>query len=174
MWHRVVAMTIIAWGVATAAFAFPQDAPPPAPTPCSTPQARQFDFWAGEWTVTAKDRVVGHNNIHPILNGCVLLEQYTDTDGSYAGKSFNYYDEADGHWHQVWVDTNGLHLYLSGGFADGKMVMSGEHPRKGKTIHDRLTWYDNADGTVRQVWEQSQDGETWKVVFDGLYAKKQK
>lgn len=173
MWHRVVATTIIAWGVATATLAFSQDTSATKTKPCSSPQARQFDFWAGRWTVTARNRVVGHSHVHPILGGCVLLEEYTDADSGYAGKSFNYYDETNHEWHQVWVDSGGLRLFLKGGFADGKMVMSGEHPKDGKTIHDRITWYDNADGTVRQVWEQSRDGKTWKTVFDGHYAKNQ-
>ena len=35
------------------------------------------------------------------------------------------------------------------------------------------TWYDNADGTVRQHWEQSKDGgKSWTTAFDGLYKKK--
>jgi hypothetical protein len=30
------------------------------------------------------------------------------------------------------------------------------------------------DDRVRQLWEQSQDGVTWKILFDGLYVKKSK
>jgi len=152
-----------------AGFAASQDA---APTPCSSPHAGDFDFWIGEWEVTANDKVAGHNTITRILGGCVLLEEYSNAAGTYSGKSFNYYDDADGKWHQVWVDTSGLRLHLSGGFADARMVMSGERIQNGAPILDRITWHNNDDGTVRQVWDQStDDGATWKTVFDGLYTK---
>ena len=43
----------------------------------------------------------------------------------------------------------------------------------GKKKLNRVTWYDNEDGTVRQHWEQSEDGgKTWKNAFDGLYRRK--
>jgi hypothetical protein len=37
----------------------------------------------------------------------------------------------------------------------------------------KLTFTPNADGTVRQFWEQStNDGKTRTVAFDGLYVRK--
>ena len=148
-------------------------APAPAQAPCSSPQARQFDFWIGDWEVTSGGTVAGHNTITSILGGCVLLEEYTNAKGTYSGKSFNYYDDVDGSWHQVWVDTGGLRLHLTGGYADDKMTMSGERVTGDETIIDRITWHNNDDGTVRQVWDQSNDnGATWENVFDGLYTKK--
>jgi hypothetical protein len=148
-------------------------APAPAQAPCSSPQARQFDFWIGDWKVTSGGTVAGHNTITSILGGCVLLEEYTNAKGTYSGKSFNYYDDVDGNWHQVWVDTGGLRLHLAGGYADGKMTMSGERVTGDETIIDRITWHNNDDGTVRQVWDQSKDdGATWENLFDGLYTKK--
>lgn len=159
--HTLVAIFVIA--VASGAY---------AQTPCASEQARQFDFWVGSWQVTANGKVAGHNTISSILGGCVLMEEYANASGSYTGKSFNYYDDADGKWHQIWVDNQGLRLKLSGGYADGKMIMSGEHPQGEDTILDRITWHHNDDGTVRQVWDQSKDnGATWETVFDGLYTK---
>jgi len=142
-------------------------APPP---PCSEPEARQFDFWIGEWEVHAKGKVVGHNRISPIQGGCTLLEEYYTLPGPYEGKSFNYYDSADGQWHQVWVDNGGTRLHLRGGYSEHQMVMSGERLAGGKTILDRITWTDNGDGTVRQVWDVSPDGGgVFNTIFDGLY-----
>ena len=142
----------------------------PAAQPCGQPEADQFDFWLGQWDVLAKDRVVGHNRIARIHGGCTLLEEYTAAGGSFEGKSFNYFDPTDGQWHQVWVDNSGTRLHLTGGFADGKMVMSGDRLVKGAAAMDRISWTDNPDGTVRQLWELStDDGQTWQVLFDGLY-----
>ena len=140
------------------------------PAPCSEPEARQFDFWLGEWEVHAKGKVVGHNRITRIHGGCTLLEEYDTLPGRYEGRSFNYYDAADGSWHQVWVDSGGTRLHLRGGFADDRMIMAGERATADGPLTDRITWIDSLDGTVRQVWDQSRDGGvTWQTVFDGRY-----
>lgn len=139
-------------------------------SPCDYPQADQFDFWQGEWAVHAKGKEVGRNRISKIHGGCTLLEEYTTAPGGFEGKSFNYFDPSDEKWHQVWVDNSGTRLHLMGGYAEGQMVMTGTRLVKGKELADRISWYDNPEGTVRQVWEQSSDdGETWTTVFDGLY-----
>ena len=141
-------------------------------SPCSAPEARQFDFWVGSWTVHANDKVAGHNNITSIHNGCTVFEQYRAENSPYEGKSFNYYDSGDGKWHQIWVDSGGLRLHLTGTFADGKMVLSGERQSDGATVIDRISWFDNDDGTVRQLWEASRDGgKTWNTLFDGRYVR---
>jgi hypothetical protein len=140
--------------------------------PCSSREGRQFDFWIGEWDVTAKGERVGTNRITRILDGCLLLEEYAGATG-YTGKSFNFYDESAGKWNQVWVDNSGVTLRLHGEYHQGKMVLSGLSKRGGESVVDRITWHNNADGTVRQVWDVSKDGgESWNTVFDGLYTKK--
>jgi hypothetical protein len=146
-----------------------------APTnPCSEPEATQFDFWIGEWEVHAGGKIVGHNRISRIQGGCTLLEQYDTLPGKYEGKSFNYYDSSDALWHQVWVDNGGTRLHLKGGYADGKMVLSGARSVGEKVIVDRITWKALDDGTVSQVWDVSEDGgSVFKTIFDGLYRPKE-
>jgi len=140
------------------------------PGPCASVEARQFDFWVGEWDVYAKGAKVGFNHISVIQNGCTLLEEYHSLKGFYEGKSFNYYDPVEGHWHQVWVDIGGVRLHLTGGLEGAAMVMSGPRATAQGKVIDRITWTPGEDGTVRQVWDQSQDdGATFKTVFDGLY-----
>jgi hypothetical protein len=146
----------------------------PAQKPsCSDERSHQFDFWIGEWEVTSGDKLAGHNSIRPILDGCVLQESWRGARGS-AGSSFNFYNPQTKKWHQFWVWRNGTTLELEGGYADGKMILAGESTDKeGKTVHNRITWYANPDGTVRQHWEVSRDGgEAWQDAFDGLYRKK--
>jgi hypothetical protein len=64
-------------------------------------------------------------------------------------------------------------LFLSGQYADGKLVYSGVAPGpQGAPQQQRLTFFRNADGTVRQLWESSSDGKQWQSVFDGLYVRK--
>lgn len=144
--------------------------PQTPPSPCGQPEASQFDFWLGEWNVEAKGKMVGYNNISKLHGGCTLFEEYNATAAPFEGKSFNYYDPSDESWHQVWVDNSGTRLHLAGGFANGSMVMSGERGTTTGTVTDRISWTDNPDGTVRQLWELSTDaGVTWQVLFDGLY-----
>ena len=144
-----------------------------AERPCADEKSGQFDFWIGEWKVTAGGKLAGTNSIRPILDGCVLQETWAGAQGS-SGSSLNHYDPTTGKWHQYWVWHNGSVLRLVGEYSDGKMVLSGETTdRQGKKVLNRITWYDNDDGTVRQHWEQSADGgKTWNDTFDGLYSKK--
>ena len=153
-----------------------EDNPPQAnaPQPCNGPKHRQFDFWIGQWSVSSNGQVAGTNSIQPILNGCVLLENWQGAGiGGLAGSSFNLYDQARDQWHQTWVDGSGTLLELNGGLKGGNMVLIGERPAadgNGTTTH-RITWTPNPDGTVRQLWDASSDGENWTVLFDGLYEK---
>jgi hypothetical protein len=144
------------------------------PTPgCSDEKSNQFDFWIGEWEVTADGKVAGTNRIQPILDGCVLMENWTGASGS-RGASFNFYNPSTGKWQQFWVWKLGTTLELEGEYRDGKMILAGtSRTRDGKTVDNRITWYNNKDGTVRQHWETSADGgKTWATAFDGLYKKK--
>jgi hypothetical protein len=140
---------------------------------CATPEHRQFDFWVGDWEVSAQGKVAGVNRIERILGGCALLESWHGASG-YRGNSLNFYDAGRKRWHQTWTDTSGLALSLEGEFAGGNMVLAGTRFDAGRqqTVHDRITWTPHADGTVRQLWETSTDGKTWSTLFDGLYARK--
>lgn len=147
-------------------------------TPCSTAKHRQFDFWIGDWNVSSDGQTAGTNSIHPIHKGCALQENWQGSgEGGISGSSFNIYDQANDKWHQTWVDASGTLLELNGAFVDGAMVLGGERPARdgsGKTLH-RITWTPFDDGSVRQLWEASNDGGgNWNVLFDGLYEKKSK
>jgi hypothetical protein len=151
----------------------PPPAPPaPPPPPCASAEHRQFDFWLGEWEVTANGKLAGTNRITRLYGDCGLREEYSTPRG-YVGSSFNLYDPARGVWHQTWVDNQGTLLLLDGGWKDGQMVLEGEKPAAGGARQrDRIRWTPNADGTVRQLWEVSTDGgQSWTVAFDGLYRK---
>lgn len=144
----------------------------PPPSPCSSPEHRQFDFWLGEWEVRGPaGKVAGRNRITREFGDCVLREQY-DTGRGYRGSSFNIYDAGRGRWHQTWVDSSGLLLQLDGGFVDGRMVMEGETVgTDGARTRHRITWTPNADGTVRQLWESTNAAGEWAVTFDGKYTR---
>ena len=143
---------------------------------CEGPEHRQFDFWVGDWEVIGQGGtggVAGTNLITKRDDGCVLHEHWKGSQGG-TGESWNFFDRSTGLWHQVWVNGRGGVLRFSGQYADGKLAMKGESKAQdGGTIHHKLTFFNNAEGTVRQLWEQSRDGgATWNVAFDGLYRKR--
>lgn len=139
--------------------------------PCSDPEHRLFDFWVGEWEVEANGKIAGRSRITKILGGCVIFEEWESSGGGFAGRSFNRYDTVDGNWHQQWVDNQGTVLELMGGRVGESMILEGVTiVGDEQAVLQRITWTDNDDGTVRQVWENSRDeGATWSTVFDGLY-----
>ena len=142
-----------------------------AQQPCKAPEYRQFDFWLGKWEVKARDQLAGYNEITVEEGGCVVHEHWTGAKGG-TGQSFNVYDTGAGRWHQFWVDNSGTVLHLVGGLEAGVMLLTGATTGpEGKPLHQRLSFTPNPDGTVRQLWEQSPDGNTWSTVFDGLYHK---
>ena len=143
-----------------------------APKPCSSEQHRQFDFWVGTWEVTQNGQPTGRNHIELVHGDCALAEHWVSAGGNFSGASLNIYDQANDKWHQTWVDTGGTLLELNGGLEDGSMVLSGARPGPdGAEVINRISWTPNTDGSVRQLWESSPDGETWTVAFDGLYIR---
>jgi len=149
---------------------------PAQTTPARPPESRQFDFWIGEWDVTEPDgKPAGTNTIEAIADGAGLLENWTGDPaaGGGTGKSLNTYNAAKKQWQQFWVGSGGGVLELAGAWANGNMVLTGEHDVRGRRLTERITWTPNADGTVRQYWQQSTDGgKTWQTAFDGLYRRK--
>jgi hypothetical protein len=136
---------------------------------CSAPVARQFDFWVGRWEVRdTAGNVLGHNTIEVVEGGCVLQENWRGARGS-TGRSLNFVE--NGEWHQVWVANNpNSTLRLQGGLHDGAMVMRGTTVNaQGASVHNRITWTPLPNGDVRQLWETSTDGSTWRTLFDGRY-----
>jgi len=133
---------------------------------------RQFDFWVGKWNVTSQGKPAGVNDVTLDEEGCLIHEHWKGAGGG-TGQSFNFFDRADGQWHQVWIDNQGNVLRLAGGYGDEKMRFTGLAPGPdGKAQQQRLTFFNNQDGSVRQLWEtSSNDGKTWQVAFDGLYRK---
>lgn len=154
----------------TTAAAFGQQKPP---KPCSTDAYRQFDFWLGEWNVySPQGTYQGTNDVKQMHGSCVILENWTGASGG-TGQSFNTYDPRTETWSQVWVDSWGQRLDFSGRYEDKQLKYAGfSYNKKGEKVYHKLTFTNNEDGTVRQLWESSKDMRTWQVVFDGLYVKK--
>lgn len=148
----------------------------PAPAACTAAEHRQFDFWLGEWDVTAPNgNTAGTNRITSINGGCALREEWTGARG-FTGTSLNAFDASTGRWHQTWIGSDGVLLVLDGGMRDGTMELAGVTVgRDGAKTHHRIRWtpLGGSPAKVRQLWESSTDGgKTWAVTFDGTYQQR--
>ena len=141
-------------------------------SPCeSYEQFKHLDFWVGDWAVYgAAGRLIGVNKVEKLLNGCLIIENWTGANG-FVAKSMNFYDNSLRKWRQVWVDASGSAVWVSGELqADKSMRLSGSGRNAQGEFQRRMTLSKLENGAVRQYWEQSRDhGATWSNVFDGTY-----
>ncbi|HEY0459798.1 MAG TPA: tetratricopeptide repeat protein [Pyrinomonadaceae bacterium] len=136
-------------------------------------EARQFDFWVGDWEVfNPQGQKAGTNTVQLFSDGCGLMENWTGTQGG-DGKSINFYDAGTGKWYQSWIGSVGGALRYAGNFKDGAMRFEGETLAGGKKTLQKLTFFKLDENTVRQLAETSADeGKTWTVGYDLKYVRK--
>lgn len=144
--------------------------------PCRyAPEARQFDFWIGQWDVYGTNgQQLGENRIEEHLNGCMLLENWTGGLGG-SGKSINFFDPGEKTWRQVWVaDAFSALDYTAGEYRDGAMRFTGRTKTPaGEPVLQKLTFFNVSADTVRQVFESSRDGgQTWREDWVGIYVRR--
>ena len=144
------------------------------PPPCSSEAFHQFDFWLGDWDVTAPDGTFsGNNSITSEESGCLLVERWTSVNGG-TGQSYNYYNPATEKWRQVWVSTGALIDYEGGLTESGSMKLEGviTYVSSAQTADFTGEWTLNEDGTVTQHFEQyDAEKEEWVTWFTGRYTK---
>jgi tetratricopeptide (TPR) repeat protein len=148
--------------------------------PCmADSNARQFDFWVGEWNVyiNGTNVLAGHSRIEISSGGCMILENWTSVQNTYSGKSMNFYIPATGKWEQVWIGSEGSprrpSRFENGEYKDGAMrfEFSGTDQRGHYT--GRFIFYNLGKDKVRQLNEQSYDGgKTWQTNYDLLYVRR--
>jgi len=142
--------------------------------PCQAPEHRALDFWIGHWDVkdTRSGTPVGASDIESILDGCVVLENWSGRRGM-TGKSFNTFNANAKQWKQSWVDSMGSAYDFLGEAFPGRVVYTRDVvDAEGKTMKNRLTLSKNEDGSVRQLSETSADGRTWKTGYDFTYVRR--
>jgi hypothetical protein len=148
-------------------------ADPTVTTSCAAPEHRQFDFWVGTWDVffAAGGPLAGRNRIELVHGGCTLLESWEGASG-FRGNSFSWFEPREALWRQLWRDSSGLTLNLSGGLADGRMRMFAVTHEGATPIYNRITWTPPGADELRHQWETSRDwGERWTMDYDLLYRR---
>jgi tetratricopeptide (TPR) repeat protein len=138
-------------------------------------EARQFDFWIGDWDVYVNGNKVGENLVEREVAGCTLVENWKSRGGQ-TGKSLNAYNPSTKKWKQFYVGSQGGVLEFEGVYKDKILHLEGESlAANGTKIINILEFHDLPDKSVRQLWKQSTDaGKTWSVVWDGIYKRKEK
>ena len=136
--------------------------------PCKdAPEFRGMDFWVGDWEVeTAQGKPAGKSKIELVLDGCIVLENWTGQNG-YAGKSFNLFHRDSSKWEQLWAR-------YEGDAKEGNIYYRTESvgPDGTKTL-SRMTFFPKGPDQVRQLGEKSTDGgATWTIEYDLLYKRK--
>jgi hypothetical protein len=133
-----------------------------------TTEARQFDFWIGEWNVnlraiqkdlTWKNIAKANVEIYPLLDGKAILELWNSE--TIKGFSLRYYDPAKDKWvlHLNWPNENQSSFSsLEGAFRHGRGEFFATHDG---TI-SRFTFCDVSPTSLRWDDAYSKDGgKTW-------------
>jgi hypothetical protein len=153
--------------------------------PCmANKQAREFDFWIGEWDVypNGSSQLVGDSKIELASGGCMILENWTAL-GPFpnTGKSMNYVNTATGKWEQLWIGSGGMNInnpqkFVNGIYSDGAMRFEFEQLNaQGQKQLGRFIFFNQGPDQVRQFNEVSNDaGKTWTTVYDFIYKRRKK
>jgi uncharacterized protein DUF1579 len=153
--------------------------------PCQTPEARQFDFWVGEWDLVGKTRgqpgaawgeTISTNRIESTLDGCVTFEHFENQSPmTWRGMSWSSWSPQLHQWQQTWVDNQGGYITLTGEFAAGRMILT-TPPRtlpNGSKAVNRMVYHDIARDSLVWDWELSlDDGKTWQLMWGITYRRR--
>lgn len=152
------------------------------PRPCISPEARQFDFWLGEWDLSwpaeqtggeSGEKGTGTNRLERLFGDCVIEESFSTSDGKFQGRSLSVYDETAALWRQTWVDSSGGYLVFTGGMNGQDMELrTAPVDREGETVVSRMVFTDIAVNSLTWHWQGSRDGgETWNELWTISYQR---
>lgn len=149
---------------------------------CASAEARQLDFWLGEWELSwpasqtggeEGETGTGTNKLTRLFGDCVIEENFATSDGKFQGRSVSVYDEAAGIWRQTWVDSAGTYLSFTGGKTeDGFELRTEPSERDGETVVQRMVFTDITDDSLHWTWQGSRDGgTTWNDLWNISYSR---
>lgn len=143
---------------------------------CDSPEARQFDFWVGEWDLAYVEdgrAATSRSRITKILGGCALLEEFSGPPGTrLEGRSLTTFDRVSRRWKQTWVDNTASYLDFTGGWADGRMVLTREARITGGRFLQRMVYRDIHPDSLKWLWQRSDDeGHTWTTLWEIDYKR---
>jgi hypothetical protein len=139
-----------------------------------------FDFWIGDWDLTWNDpdgsAATGTNIITKILDGKVIMENFTGLTGQskgYKGQSVSILDNRTGVWKQTWVDNQSAYLPFTGGAEGKNRFFEQEFMNNGKLQRGKMIFRDITRDKFVWDWMQSTDsGKTWTTQWSIRYIRK--
>jgi hypothetical protein len=159
----------------------------PADPACTTPEARQFDFWLGDWAI--EQRILrqdgsyaefpARTSVRSAAAGCALVEEWRGTvqffwagmeaPAELHGLSVRAWDPAAGVWIIHWLDDMDpvLGEPFVGGFAAGRGTFTQTTTgADGVERTSRITFHNPIDGIVEWTLATSRDGgESWTTLW---------
>jgi hypothetical protein len=137
-------------------------------------EARQFDFWVGEWDAVWGDGDRGTNTVRAVLDDAVILENFDGRPGTpLMGMSVSVYNSLSGKWQQTWVDNQGGYLDFVGALEEGRMILQRSTLRQGQAFLQRMVWYNIEHNQFDWNWERSDDdGRTWQALWQIHYTRR--
>lgn len=141
--------------------------------PCKySAEAKQFDFWIGEWDVTVNGQIVGTNVIQQLEEGCLIMENWSGNGGS-TGKSMNFYNPFTKKWRQTYMSNGQVVWEMAGEYKDGAMRYDGEINSPAGRVLTRVILYNQSPDKIRHTQDDSRDnGKTWTNVWDSVYVRR--
>jgi hypothetical protein len=150
--------------------------------PCDSPEARQFDFWLGDWDLSwpadqtggeMGETMTGTNHIERLFGDCVIEERFSTDDGRFQGRSLSVYDEKRGLWKQTWVDSAGGYLLFTGSFDGTTMELKTEPAqRDSEMVVNRMLFGDITPDSLNWSWQATRDGATWSDLWVISYRRR--
>ena len=145
---------------------------------CTSEEAKQFNFWLGEWKVEWTDstgkKFEGSNIINSILGGCVIEENFNGEPGiPFKGKSFSVYSPRKNKWQQTWVDNSGGYMIFEGEFKNDEMILYTERIDKNNNkLLMRMVFSEIEENSLVWDWQRSTDqGKNWQNLWRLFYTR---
>jgi len=140
------------------------------------PEHRKFEPMAGVWTGREKmhpsqwdpkgGTAEGHIRNRIALGGFIMTGDYSqEREGktTFEGHSVFTYDKNDKCYLLYWWDSMGMPAdVFRGDFKESNLVMTSRNAMG----HFRLTYEFPGPGQMRSRMEMSEDGESWKTMFE--------
>lgn len=153
------------------------------PASCPAPEARQFDFWIGEWNVRNRqsppanpgrwyDTGTATDRVYPVVDGCAIIEHWRGTvfQGFVTGFSVRAWNADSGVWDLVllWPSPGQPRFgELHGTFRHGRgEFLARRATPAGDTTVTRFSFADITPSSLRWQSETSNDaGASWSSTW---------
>ncbi len=192
---RIIARRILSMAFALAALAiltavstpaFAEETHEGGMPPMGAPaQMKDIAFLQGDWTVDMQVRmgpdagwmpVKGEAQVRSELDGCLQRMDFASEmmGMPFKGLGLDSYNRETGKYDSYWIDTMSAKMTrMSGGFEDGKLVMTGTDMMMGKTQLMKSVTEKLSDDEVSFVMSVSMDqGKTWFTNMKMIYHRK--